>query len=427
MPTKLLFLLLALVAFAGPRPAIAQGSSADGAYEQAKLAIWCETVVFIYHDYGADSLVRRLDCNNWEIFRQSLRPNYLQSLTFFQAIERPEIYAGYSTNEAKLSKLVDEIGRKLKSSSTRQNNPSRLQAVDSLQRELLQLAQNEALFVNSDMGQEELEAKEQPRKPQAAQTTLTDEDTEDVGISWWELLQWLLIAMLIAATAALWVQNKKLKREVGIRMARRKQEIAGLAQKNVRKAQPEPQLSKGLNRSEVLQLIRSEQGKLQKQLQVDNRPKEIGSSRQDKVRQAGEVPKPAEQPRQPEPQSTGREAEEIPVPEKNGEPANPGIYYDKLPFKGGFHHNQLSRQRNPDSIYSIEVLGRHPDEAEFWVTEDADIQKYAMENGLSFFEEACEYDQVEENPSRVRNLEKGRLRKKGHLWEIEKKVKVSFE
>lgn len=422
MPIKWLFLLLAAGTIISAGKAKAQNQPVEETYSQAKLAIWCETIFFVYQDHGADSLGQRLDCNNWEAFRQSLRPNYLQANTFFQSIEKPEIYEGYSSNEAKLTKLVEEIGRKLKSSPARQNNPSRREAVDSLQAELLQLAQSPVLFSGGEGTENEpllTNGSTQRSNTSGQEAAATEEDEEETGsgwFSWPEFLQWFFIVVLLAATAALWNENRKLKRNVGIRMARRKQEIAGLAQENVRKARPEPQFSNGLSRSEVLQLIRSENSKLQKQLS-GNRPK-----------QAENQQKQAERP--PETAASVSRQEDVvtaQAQERNGEQASPGIYYDKLPFKGGFHHNQLSAQRHPDSIYSIEVLKRKPDEAEFWVTEDADIQKYAMENGLSFFEEACEYDQVEENPSRVRNLERGKLRKKGHLWQIEKKVKVSFE
>lgn len=424
MPTKLLWLLLVSGLLLCAGKANAMQSSADESFERAKLAIWCESISFIYQDNGADSLTRRLDCNNWELFRQSLQPNYLQANAFFQAIEKPEIYAGYSTSEAKLSKLVEEIGKRLKASSVRQNNSSRQQAVDSLLAELYQLAQNPALFSDGEVvqGERPLRHENAQQAGNAAQEEAAAEDTKEGWFSWSELLQWLLLGIVLAAIAALWIENKKLRREVGIRMERRKQEIAGLAQRNVKKIQSEPQLNKGLSRSEVLQLIRSEHEKLQKQLRAAAKPKEESQLRAENKNSVQPEPLSQTEPVIPPAAATDKLS-----PERNGEQASPGIYYDKLPFKGGFHHNQLSKQRHADSIYSIEVLGQKPDEAEFWVTEDADIQKYAMENGLSFFEEACEYDQVEENPSRVRNLEKGRLRKKGHLWQIEKKVKVSFE
>lgn len=417
MPIKRLFLLLA----AGITIVLkvhGQVNPVEETFDQAKLAIWCETVFFIYQDNGADSLGQQLDCNNWEVFQQSLRPNYLQTNTFFQSIEKPQIYQGYSTNEAKLTKLVEEIGKKLKSAPVRQNRPYRVQAVDSLQAELLQLAQNPVLFSGREVsqGSPSLTNDSQQVANVESQQAATEEEAENGWFSWSEFLQWFLIILLLAASAALWSENKKLKKNIGIRMARRKQEIAGLAQRNVRKAEPEPRLSQGLSRSEVLQLIRSEHNKLQKE---QSGKKLIQAENQQK-----QAERPAEAVR---PVSPPQDAVEEQAQEKNGEQVRPGIYYDKLPFKGGFHHNQLSTQRHPDSIYSIEVTNRKPDEADFWVTEDAEIQKYAMENGLSFFEEACEYDQVEENPSRVRNLEKGKLRKKGHLWQIEKKVKVSFE
>lgn len=421
MPSNRLFLLLVAGLTLFSAKAKAQNRPVEETYSQAKLAIWCETIFFVYQDNGADSLGQRLDCNNWEAFRQSLRPNYLQANTFYQSIEKPEIYEGYSSNEAKLTKLVEEIGRKLKTSPGRQTNPSRRQAVDSLQAELLQLAQNPVLFSGGEVTLDEprLANGSQQQTNNSEQDITTEENeeaAENGGFSWWEFLQWFFIVLLLLATAGLWNENRRLKRNISIRMARRKEEIAGLAQENVRKSRPEPQFSKGLSRSEVLQLIRSEHSKLRRQ-QAESTPKQTETQQE----QAEHPPEPVA------PVSRQEDVVEAQEQEKNGEQASPGIYYDKLPFKGGFHHNQLSKQRHPDSIYSIEVLKRRPDEAEFWVTEDADIQKYAMENGLTFFEEACEYDQVEENPSRVRNLERGKLRKKGHLWQIEKKVKVSFE
>lgn len=430
MPIKPLYLyrLLLTVAVLLAAPAKGQDLPAEETFDQARLAIWCETIYFIYEDYNADSLGQQLDCKNWPAFRESIKPNHLQVYSFFQAIEKPEIYAGYNSNEAKLNKLVEEIGRRLKSSPSRQQNAARRQRVDSLQTALQDLAQKPVVLPGSQTGQltvQESAAQDQELvREEAAQEEAVQEEAAQQGFPWAELLQWLLIALLLAAVVWLWMENRRLRKNIGIRMARRKQEIAVLAQEKIQAPAPEFQASSAssLSRAEIMQLIRSELAKVQKQQQSRNKERQ---SRQAAERSSAPIPAQAHPEGQEEPVSTS--PSQGVVQEAQSKQASPGIYYDKLPLKGGFHHNQLSAQRHPDSIYSIEVSGQRPDEAEFWVTEDAEIQKYAMENGLSFFEEACEYDQLEEHPSRVNNLERGRLRKQGQLWQIEKKVKVSFE
>lgn len=411
----------------------AQGIKDSLHYRQAKLNIWCETIRFVYQDYGADSLNKNLNCRSWESFQRGLEPNHLQVKTFFQAIEKPAIYHGYTTYDAKLQKLTNEISRRLKSSTSRMTDAARLEKVDSLQEHLLLVAATtpEVSEPGESISSPENQENRIPNNQEAVVTSSEEETNlpveEENTMDWIEIAQWALLLLLSAGLILLWVKNSKLEKELNQRMKRRKQEISAISRLKSNAAPPPPGLEKpaSLTKEEVQKIIVAEIEKLRQQQKL---------ARQQQAEKAKPVAKRQEQPERSQPptkqavnsQRVQTEPVQQPTPREDEKPAA-GIYYDKLPFKGGFHQSQLSTQRNPDSTYSIQVLSGSPDEAEFWVTEDQEVQKYAMQNGLSFFEEACDYKQVEENPSRVRNLEKGKLRKNGHLWQIEKKVKVTFE
>lgn len=426
MPTKPLFLLLAalcLLPLWGQGQAIADSSQ----YRQAKLGIWCETTRFIYADNGADSLLQQLDCQSWDAFKESLQGNSLGEKTFFEAIEKPAVYAGYTSYQARLDKLIEEIGKKLKSSPTRRTSELRLQGVDSLQRSLQAIAANPQAYAATAMPVQAQQTspaypEEQERNEEAAAgptgLEAEEEPAVEAAVPWLELLQWLLLFGLAAALAGMYKKNKALAKELNRRMAKRKQEITTLSIKKDSEPFPPKQVAGpvGVSEKEVVRLIRREIDRLKQQQQ------------QMKAKRAAAVPAAEQEASLPKKEKLEKnESMAKPLEHKEEGLAVAGVYYDKLPFKGGFHQNHLSRQPHADSIYTIEVLQERPEEATFWVTEDHDVQKYAMQNGLSFFEEACEYGQIEESPSRVRNLEKGALRKKGHLWQIEKKAKVSFE
>lgn len=433
---------LLLVALLSGSKVNAQGVTDSLLYRQAKLEIWCETMKFIYRDNQADSLLATLNCQDWMAYDKSLQPNYLYTGSFYRSIEKPSIYSGYTTYQAKLQKLVEEIAKKLKAAPTRAADQSRLQKVDSLQASLIALAAVPSVALAQESAavaiEEEVEDDNEINTIAAVRQEAADENIplEDDQMNWIEILQWLLLILLTAGLAFLWAQNSKLKKELEIRMKRRKEEISAITrikesdkpEKVKPKTADEP---KGLTQGQVVRLIRAEIEKVREE-QRNRRQQQLAANEKQHPRQP--KPMPTVEPTPPPPAAEVRKEiqaentntiKEEPVEEKIV--AKDGLLYDKLPFKGGFHQHHLSQQRHPDSIYSIQVLRGKPDEAEFWVTEDQEVQKYAMQNGLSFFEEACEYSQVEENPSRVRNLEKGKLRKNGPLWQIEKKVKVSFE
>lgn len=427
MPTSVSFFLL-LSLWLLPAFSQSQVVADSSQYRQAKLGIWCETTRFIYIDNNADSLLTRLDCRSWDELRASLQQNALGEKNFFEAIEKPAIYAGYTTYDAKLSKLIDEIGIKLRASPSRQARDPQLQSVDSLQQALAVIAANPATKPTAELLEEQgpgISERTQNPEGQAmnrnAEADLEEEAEVEASLPWLELGQWLLLLLMAGLLAWLFKRNAALERELNTRMAKRKQEIATLAVKKDKEplpvAKPSPALppvAAGLEEKEVVRLIRKELDRFRQQQQMKANRTAPQGNQQKPAPIKKEVTEMAEPPASP--------------PESRSEaPAEAGIYYDKLPFKGGFHQNHLSRQPHADSIYTIQVLGERPEEAAFWVTEDQDVQKYAMQNGLSFFEEACDYSQIEESPSRVRNLEKGVLRKRGHLWQIEKKAKVSFE
>ena len=135
-------LLLLVACLASPFFLSAQTDSV--AFDQARLRIWCETARFVYDDNNADSLLASINCQSWESLRQSVKGTdaSLGVTRLMNSVDKPAIYRGFSTNEARLQKLVGEISNRLKQSSVRRNNSARLSRVDSLEQQLKLLARH---------------------------------------------------------------------------------------------------------------------------------------------------------------------------------------------------------------------------------------------------------------------------------------------
>ena len=427
------------------------------AFDQGRLHIWCETARFVYEDNGADSLLPSINCQSLEALKNSIASTdaNLGVLRLMNSVDKPAIYRGFSTNEAKLQKLTGEIARRLKQSSVRQNNPVRSSRVDSLEQQLRLVVRQSALqnetggaIADSPMAAATDEVVILPTPGGVADETST-------GLPWNEILQWL--ALLILGGLLFWRL-----RDMEQRYGRLKREYRTLEKQvnefiinNVYPG-PSPVMDEVLTEREVRNVVKEElrQNKpMAKNTPAGTRVPQSSSAKPQPPtaasqphstvsRQPSAAPQPpsaaplqdaADVQVTPQPVSTPAP---VPLPPLNtkdypasaeGNDGEAGLFFDKMPFKGGFHQNEMSRERQRDSLYTIRVLPGQPNEADYWISEDLDVQRYAMQNGFSFFEEGCEFTEVEENPARVVNEQKGRLRKEGTVWKILQKAKVRFE
>ncbi|EMR04110.1 hypothetical protein [Cesiribacter andamanensis] len=428
---SLLALLLCLYA----QPLFAQAPADSAAFAQGRLRIWCETTRFVYEDNQADSLLPSLNCQSWEGLRASMTrtDGSLGVLRLLNGVDKPAIYQGYATTEARLQKLVSEITNRLRQSPVRRNSPARLQGVDSLQQQLLLLvrqtdpepAPSGSADPLAGSRPEEEESNEALYPPVAG---ASQADTGSGPLPWNEILQWLLL--LVLTGFGIWRV-----REYEERHSRMKREFRTLEKQvnefmiaNLQAPAP-PSAKKALSELEVRKVVKEElkQSKPEPAARLANTPKpsqQPGQQQQQPpVQTSPTLPPPPEQPAvqaQPAPPSAAAER-------SAGTEDTAGLYYDKMPFRGGFHQHELSRERQRDSLYTIRLGGAPQGEADYWVTEDPEIQRYAMQNGMSFFEEGCDFSGMEENPSRVVNEQKGRLRKEGSVWKIIQKARVRFE
>ncbi len=398
-------------------PVAVRAAQSDSlAFHHARLRIWCETTRFVYEDNGADSLLPSVNCQSWEALQKSMAATdaNLGVMRLMNSIDKPAIYQGLSSTEAKLQKLVNEISTRLKQSSVRRANPARLSSVDSLQQQLLLMArqvgaQSEELAATDDESPADAFAADE----QAAPVTGVATGDTGMGLPWNEILQWLFIAAI--GGFLFWRL-----RNLDDRYTRLKREFRTL-EKQVNEfviatvtPAPLPDHKAGLTENDVRKLVIDELMQLEEAAKPmpDAEAPIFNQAQPETPAAAPEPPAPAAAPEQP-----ARQRKE----------ADYELFYDKMPFRGGFHQNEMSRERQRDSIYTIRVLPDQPADAEYWITEDAEVQRYAMQNGLSFFEEGCDFTEVEENPGRVVNEEKGRLRKDGGVWKIQQKARVRFE
>lgn len=437
------------------------------AFDQGRLRIWCETARFVYEDNGADSLLPSIHCQSLEALKNSMASTdaNLGVLRLMNSVDKPAIYKGFSTDEAKLQKLSGEIARRLKQSSVRQNNPVRSNRVDSLEQQLRLVARQTGL--QSEAGGAIADS------PTAAATDASDEvvvlpttgdvaDRTSASLPWNEILQW--IAILVLGGLLFWRL-----RDLEHRYSRLKREYRTLEKQvnefiinNVYPG-PSPIMDEVVTETEVRNVVKEElrQNKpMAKNTPAGARapqpPTAAPQPHAPASKPASAAPQPPSTPHRtptaapqpptaaplqdagdvqvsPQPLSTPAPVPLPPLNTKNypataeGNDGEEGLYFDKMPFRGGFHQNEMSRERQRDSLYTIRVLPGQSNEAEYWISEDPDVQRYAMQNGFSFFEEGCEFTEVEENPARVVNEEKGRLRKDGTVWKILQKAKVRFE
>lgn len=419
------------------------------AFNQGRTRIWCETARFIYEDNGADSLLATINCHSIETLKASIgsTDGSLGALRLLNSVDKPAIYAGFTSTEARLQKLVNEVVARLKSSPVRRANPARLSGVDSLQQQLMLVALQTGAPADDDYAEastlgEEVDEQALPLPVNEAET---EEATTD--LPWNEILQWLTI--LLIGGFAIWrlldLQGKydRMKKDQRVLERQVNEFFYSNLQLDNQSAGRQEYLSErdvrqGVN--EELQhnrpATRHQPAPEVKEVPLPSPPlHDVAHSRSD---MAGTSPVRTEDSSEisPEASSSVNVRHSHPAERKSasGSPAYTGktregaeLFYDKMPFKGGFHQNEMSRERLRDSLYTIQLVPQQPGEADYWITEDTEVQRYAMQNGLSFFEEGCEFAEVDENPARVVNERKGKLRKEGQVWKILQKAKVRFE
>jgi hypothetical protein len=428
----------------------------SAAYEQTRRRMWCETFRFIYQDNGGDSLLSTLNCNSWDAMLEHAQTYDAQFGTyrFYQAVDKPAIYEGISVEEQKLNKLAGEIQYKLM--DRRKGNKRKEVAVDSLYKVLQRTAlmmvaspEGEAVETNNLAGQQEPAATDSDTgQSEVVLDQRQGLDSNNSAYNMNEILQWLFIALLAGLGYWLYQQFAAMRKRIhDLRKKNEKLESLYFSPSadapEGRSAAP-ANTTAGLTEPEVLAIIKRELEKSPPKAEAQpsakaivektftgNSPK-IGKSLAKDI--DAKAPEPDSTPAMPE------EKKQVPPQEKtevNPEPAaakppvsppeSPAKLYDKMPVRGGFHQGAMSKSLQRDSVFTIQPKAENQQEAYYWVTEDTEVQKYAMQNGLSFFEEGCEVEEVKENPARVVNLEKGLLRKDGPSWQIVHKAKIKFE
>ncbi|SDL63945.1 hypothetical protein SAMN05421823_107127 [Catalinimonas alkaloidigena] len=360
----------------------AQAQDSDG-----RRQIWCETIRFIYTDNQRADLVPTVFCDDSVSFVRSIQGDSLSAFSFYQSIEKPAIYAGLSTEMAKREKLIREITGKLKARRT----GARAAKVDSLEQQLMALAQSEP-----QLG----EVVQQPQPvldtPVQATQTPAATPTEAPDYLWWLIA---LSVCVVGLGVALWQLLQKLNARIDRRASRDEmQQRLSYLEERLKKLEsakpPTPPSPWETVRPEVERLL-------------DKR-----------LRGGKSAPAPQPMPAAPPAQASPPPQREMaPVPTDQ-------IRYVKNPNNGAFHESKFTTNRQRDSIFTIH---QRPDRTTFCVTEDPEVQRYAMEYGYSFFEEACDYTQQTPNPTRIVNLERGTLQRDGSVWKIEKKAKIAFE
>ncbi|MBW3545843.1 MAG: hypothetical protein KY428_09655, partial [Bacteroidetes bacterium] len=174
------------------------------AFNQGRTRIWCETARFIYEDNGADSLLPSINCQSIETLKASIgsTDGRLGALRLLNSVDKPAIYAGFTSTEASLQKLVNEVIARLKSSPVRRSNPARLSGVDSFQQQLMLVALQTAAPADDDYA--EASTLGEGVDEQAVRLPVNDAETEEAatGLPWNEILQWL--AILLIGGFAIW-------------------------------------------------------------------------------------------------------------------------------------------------------------------------------------------------------------------------------
>ena len=366
--------------------------AASPSYERMKTLIWKHTIHFIYEDndmmdqylenYGTDSFGRIADFENLKDEGGERR--------FYQSVQDSLSTEDRDGEKAKIGKEVDAIILGLK--KNRQSNLAKLAKVDSLQRTLYHLIQDEY-----------------PEDQQQAQATSNAEEISsppDTSSSNNWFIIGLLLLILLLIIWAIWRMGKLANRSV----------------KKVRYILEEKEYQAGalygtyhspLSSSEIQQLnhklegIQTEMESIKAQLtQLIERspasPGEMSSSEPSFLSSFDDV-----SPQDSQPVTESRAT----------------LFYAKKPNDKLFKHETLSATARHDSIYCIQedTDGR----ATFTINYDKKVQAYALQNGGEMFlNEACEIQYENNRPVRITTEVPGKLVKEGKHWRIQEKARV---
>jgi hypothetical protein len=103
----------------------------------------------------------------------------------------------------------------------------------------------------------------------------------------------------------------------------------------------------------------------------------------------------------------------------------PHLAYARYPDrKTGFSNNQLSSERNEESLYELHVTS--PCKAEFQVLSDSLALFSAIEDLATFLDPACRFLSAPEFGERLRNVNSGSLQLEEGVWVVKSKVEIEF-
>ena len=411
----------------------------DLAFEETRKRIWCETFRFIYKDNGGDSLLTTLDCTSWDAMLEHTKEHDIKygAYRFYTSVDKPAIYQGIVVEEQKLNKLAGEIQYKLL--DKRKGNKRKEASVDSLYKVLQRIAYMMVGSTNAEVSAGKLQqtsgdgiGPDSANQPDDEvildqQANLSETDS---GINWSEWLQWLFILLSFGGIYYLYTQNALLRKKLrGIR--NQTQEIQNFYTNS---SKPEPEVASqptSITEDRVKELIEEEVRKHQP-VPASSKPENKPEPYEDEnvetkihTRDPATLINPEKIANSTESQPVSENKPKNPVQQPAAN--KPVFLYDKMPVRGGFHQGGLSKTPQRDSVYIIQPKPDNPQEAHYWINEEPEVQKYAMQNGLSFFEEGCTVDVVLENPTRVINVKKGLLKKEAPSWQIVEKARIKFE
>jgi len=377
---------------------VSWGYAASPSYERMKTLIWKHTIYFIYEDndmieqymgnYGTHSFGRIADFENLKDEAGERR--------FYQSVQDSISTEDMDGEKEKIEKEVDAIILGLK--KNRQSNLAKLAKVDSLQRTLYYLIQDEY--------QED---------QQQAQSISNAEEINDHPDTFssnnWFIIGPLILILLLMVWAT-WRMGKLVDRFV-------KKVKYILEEKEYQSGASYGSYYPSLSQSDVQQLdkkliaIQEETESIKEQInqlyalieRTSSSSREMPSSEHPFLSSFDDV-----SPKDRQPVTESRAT----------------MFYAKKPNDKLFKHETLSTTARHDSIYCIQE--DTDGMATFTINYDKKVQDYALQNGGEMFlNEACEIQYENNRPVRITTEVPGKLVKEGKHWRIQEKARVTLK
>jgi len=379
--------------------------AASPSYERVKALIWEKTIYFIYEDNN--KMVQYKENYVDQPF------NYVTDLDRLKETAREAAFHSSVKNNVDtvgiakkviLERMVNAISDKLSSHENRKDDPVKLAKVDSLQRVLFQLIQEEY-------------SEAQPNTQITTNTESTEDNNLQEGNS--SLLEWIIIillsVMLLLVIFTIWRMSKLMDR-----FAKKVKYV--LEEREYQSSVSYSNQAPSFSQSEIQQLnsklagIQAETENIKVQISQlhtsmernSPSPKEGALSENLFMSSFDEV-------------SADAAKESHPVKE-----VRPTQFYAKKPNNNLFMQETLTTAPRYDSIYCIreETDGM----ATFFINNDEKVQNYALQNGGEMFlNEACEIQYQNNRPARITTDTPGKLMKEGKHWRIQEKARVILQ